>query len=211
MAAPALAVIASDVMTRDGALSYFRAGSRVKLLPPALHGDADVAVMFVGQVTEETLMSMQRLTSTASNRDLRIVLVAEGISESKLLRAVRYGLVGFVSRSDSGGMGQVLQAILSSQEGRAELPHMLVKSLIDQVRDIQGSVLDPLGLNLSGLKDREVEVLRLLADGLDTSEVADKLNYSERTIKSIVGAMTLRLGLRNRSHAIAYAIRSGAF
>ncbi|MFE6904516.1 LuxR C-terminal-related transcriptional regulator [Streptomyces sp. NPDC057717] len=208
MAAPTLAVIASDSMIRDGALTYFQASNRVKPLPPSLHGEADVAVIFVGQVTEDTLMLMRRLT--ASNPDMRIVLVAEGLSESKLLRAVRYGLVGFVARSEASGMGQVLQAVLSSQEGRAELPHVLVKSLIDQIKAIQDSVLDPLGLNLSGLKDREVEILRLLADGLDTTEVAVKLNYSERTIKSILGSMTLRLGLRNRSHAIAYAMRSGS-
>ncbi|SEG18683.1 transcriptional regulator, LuxR family [Actinacidiphila yanglinensis] len=210
MTAPAVAVIASDPMTRDGASSYFRASGRVDVLPPGLHGCADVAVMFAGRVTEETLAAMQRLTATATNRDLGIVLVAEEIGESRLLPAVRHGMVGFVHRSDSGGMEQVLKAVLSSRNGRADLPHALVRSLIDHVRALQGSVLDPLGLDLSGLKDREIEVLRLLADGLDTGEVAAKLNYSERTIKTIVGSMTLRLGLRNRSHAIAYAIRSGA-
>ena len=61
----------------------------------------------------------------------------------------------------------------------------------------------------TGLAPREVEVLRLLADGLDTSEIAHQLAYSERTVKNVVHDVTTRLQLRNRSHAVAYALREG--
>ncbi|MGP3926333.1 helix-turn-helix domain-containing protein [Streptomyces sp. 8N616] len=74
---------------------------------------------------------------------------------------------------------------------------------------VHGDVLGPMGLTPSGLEVREVEVLRLLADGLDTTEIAQKLSYSERTIKNIISGMTNRLGLRNRAHAVAFALRSG--
>jgi DNA-binding CsgD family transcriptional regulator len=62
----------------------------------------------------------------------------------------------------------------------------------------------------SGLTVREVEVLRLLSEGLSTGEVAAKLNYSERTVKYIVAGVLSRLKLRNRTHAVAHALRSGA-
>jgi DNA-binding NarL/FixJ family response regulator len=52
-------------------------------------------------------------------------------------------------------------------------------------------------------------VLRLVADGLDTAEIATKLSYSQRTIKNILHDITSRLHLRNRSHAVAYALRHG--
>jgi DNA-binding CsgD family transcriptional regulator len=45
---------------------------------------------------------------------------------------------------------------------------------------------------------------------LPTNEIAAKLNYSERTIKTIIHTMMTRLGLRNRPHAVAYAMRVGA-
>jgi len=48
-----------------------------------------------------------------------------------------------------------------------------------------------------------------LADGLDTSEIAGSLFYSERTVKNIIHDVTSRLELRNRTHAVAYAIREG--
>ena len=49
----------------------------------------------------------------------------------------------------------------------------------------------------------------MLAEGMTTSEVARRLNHSERTIKSVPHHVITRLGLRNRTQAVAYAIRSG--
>jgi DNA-binding NarL/FixJ family response regulator len=54
-----------------------------------------------------------------------------------------------------------------------------------------------------------VEVLRLIADGFDTREIASKLSYSERTVKNVLHGITTRLRLRNRAHAVAYALRNG--
>ena len=62
---------------------------------------------------------------------------------------------------------------------------------------------------MSGLTEREIEVLRLVAEGLDTAEIADKLAYSERTIKNVIHDITSRLCLRNRTHAVAWAVREG--
>ena len=52
-------------------------------------------------------------------------------------------------------------------------------------------------------------MLRLVADGYGTGEIAEKLSYSERTVKNIIHAVTARFELRNRSHAVAYALRAG--
>ena len=52
-------------------------------------------------------------------------------------------------------------------------------------------------------------MLRLVAEGLDTGEIAKELAYSERTIKNVIHDVTSRLNLRNRSQAVAYALREG--
>jgi len=70
-------------------------------------------------------------------------------------------------------------------------------------------VLTPRGLSFTGLTEREVDVLKLLADGFDTTEVATRLCYSERTVKNVVQDITRRHNLRNRTHAVAYALRQG--
>ncbi|MEU6611961.1 LuxR C-terminal-related transcriptional regulator [Streptomyces shenzhenensis] len=67
----------------------------------------------------------------------------------------------------------------------------------------------PTGLLPEELTQREVDVLRLLAEGMDAVEIANKLDYSERLIKSVIQAVVKRLELRNRTHAVAYAIRMG--
>jgi len=73
----------------------------------------------------------------------------------------------------------------------------------------RGQANSPRGLTFSGLTPRETEVLRLVADGHDTSEIAAKLSYSERTVKNVLHDLNTRLQLKNRSHAVAYAVREG--
>ena len=73
----------------------------------------------------------------------------------------------------------------------------------------RGQVLTPRGLTFAGLTPRETEVLRLVAQGDDTAEIARKMCYSERTVKSVLHDLTTRLQLRNRTHAVAYAVREG--
>jgi DNA-binding NarL/FixJ family response regulator len=52
-------------------------------------------------------------------------------------------------------------------------------------------------------------VLRLVAEGFDTADIARKLAFSERTIKTVIHDVTTRLCLRNRTHAVAWAMREG--
>ncbi len=70
------------------------------------------------------------------------------------------------------------------------------------------TLVDPPELR-TALTERERDVLSLMADGLSTREVARRMAYSERTIKNILQDLTTRLHLRNRTQAVAYALRNG--
>lgn len=59
------------------------------------------------------------------------------------------------------------------------------------------------------LSRRERDVLELLAEGYSTRDIAQRLCYSERTIKNVVQNLTTRLHARNRTHVVAYALRHG--
>jgi DNA-binding NarL/FixJ family response regulator len=61
----------------------------------------------------------------------------------------------------------------------------------------------------SELTPREEAVLRLLAQGQTTAEVAAELSYSERSVKNVIHGLTERLNLRNRCHLVAHAVREG--
>lgn len=64
-------------------------------------------------------------------------------------------------------------------------------------------------MSLSTLTAREADMLRLVSEGLDTAEIARKTSYSERTVKNVLSEIITRLHLRNRTHAVGYALRNG--
>jgi DNA-binding NarL/FixJ family response regulator len=103
----------------------------------------------------------------------------------------------------------VVAVITAAVKGEGSVPPDLLGRLLSQIGQLQRQILAPMGMGLSGMSDREIEVVRLVADGLDTVEIASKLSYSERTIKNILHDITSRLHLRNRAHAVAYALRNG--
>jgi DNA-binding NarL/FixJ family response regulator len=99
--------------------------------------------------------------------------------------------------------------VVRAAAGDGTVPPDLLGRLLEQVGRLQRQVLAPRGLTFSGLSERETDVLKLVAEGLDTAEVATKLCYSERTVKNVIHDVTTRLCLRNRTHAVAYAVRQG--
>jgi DNA-binding NarL/FixJ family response regulator len=205
----AVSVIASDPITGEGALSCLRHRPWLKLLSAGERGQADVVLILTTEVTEETLLLMEAVAARSSVPGMSIVLVTDGMQEHQVMRAVQCGLRSVLWRRESG-FEKVLEVVRSIGSGSAQMPPLVQGWLIDQVRAVQQDVLSPLGLTTSGLGAREVDVLRLLADGLDSAEIAQKLNYSERTIKNIVSGMMSRLGMRNRTQVVAHALRSGA-
>ena len=137
-----------------------------------------------------------------------VALLVTRLDDRGLLSAVEAGVGGVLRRSQAT-VGNVVSTIRSVAAGEGTLPPDMLARLLEQVGQLQRQVLAPRGLTFSGLTERELEVLRLLADGYDTAEVSGKLYYSERTVKNIIHDITSRLELRNRTHAVAYAIKPG--
>ena len=126
-----------------------------------------------------------------------------------MLAGIEAGVCGFLRRVGDAPRHTGGQGIRAVAVGDGTVPADLLGRLLSQVSLIHQQVLAPRGLSFSGLSDREVEVLKLLSDGHDTAEVARRLCYSERTVKNVLQDMTRRHNLRNRTHAVAYALRQG--
>ena len=203
-----VAVLASDPITAEGTIAYLRSRPGVQPVTGGSVHRADVILILTNWVTEQTLTMMQRAADQAASDEARFVLVGDGVREPQLLRAVSLGVVSVLPRQGTDHEA-ILRAILAVRDGRVQLPDKALGWLVGQIRAIQRNVLTPHGLTPAGLESREVDVLRLLADGLDTVEIAGRLSYSERTVKNIIHGVLSRLNLRNRSHAVAYALRNG--
>jgi DNA-binding NarL/FixJ family response regulator len=136
------------------------------------------------------------------------VLVARVIDDSTLAVAAEAGVAGLLRRTEATP-DRLVRAIVRVAAGHGEIPVDLLGRLLGQVGRLQRQVLTPRGLAFSGLTEREASVLRLVADGHDTAEIALELSYSQRTVKNVLHDLTTRLQLKNRSHAVAYAVREG--
>ena len=197
-------ITACDPVSRDGVCSQLR-GHGVELVDER-RLDADVVVVMVVDEVDEPVA---RAIRAARRRGVqRVVVVATRVDDAGLLAAVEAGANAVLRRAEA--TSQTLSAaIQAAAAGEGSLPPDLLGRLLEQVGRLQRQVLSPRGLTFSGLTEREVKVLRLLADGLDTAEVGRELFLSERTVKSVVHDVTSRLDLRNRTHAVAYALRQG--
>ena len=200
----AVHVAASDPLSRAGTSSQLR-GLGIDLVDADGVGAEVVVVVVADQVDAETGQLIRSLRLRGARR---VILIATRLDDAGLLAAVEAGASGLVRRSQATPQN-LLMAIRTAANGDGSLPPDLLGRLLDQVERLQHQVLHPRGLTLAGLTDREIEVLRLLSEGLDTNEVSQRLYYSERTVKNIIHNVTSRLDLRNRTHAVAYAIRQG--
>lgn len=198
-------VSAADPLSRVGTISQLRAAGDVVLAQEDELGDRGVALVVADDVDPETTRTIRALRRRGVDR---IALLVGRLDDKGLLAAVEAGVGGVLRRSEATPQN-LSSAIRTLAAGEGLLPPDLLGRLIEQVGQLQRQVLAPRGLTFSGLTEREISVLRLLADGHDTAEVGKELFYSERTVKNIIHDLTSRLELRNRTHAVAYAMKQG--
>jgi DNA-binding NarL/FixJ family response regulator len=198
-------VYAGDPISQAGISGHLCARPEIALVEA---GDIDRAAVAVVVVDEIDAAAAQVISAIQRDGCPRVVVVVTRLDDHGLLAAVEAGACGFVRRHES--TPEVLTAtILSAAGGNGNMPPDLLGRFLAGVRALQLDVLAPRGMSFSALNAREIDVLRLLADGLDTAEVAERLAYSERTVKNALQDVTRRHNLRNRTHAVAYALRHG--
>jgi DNA-binding NarL/FixJ family response regulator len=199
----AICVCANDPVSHAGVASQLRPRPEVILVDA---GDERVAVAVVvaDSVDDDTVQALRNLRGGPC----RSVLVVTHIDDGGLAAAVEAGVTGLVRRAEATPE-RLATAVCAAARGEGSVPGDLLGRLLAQIGKLQRQLLNPRGLRLNGLSAREVEILRLVAEGLDTAEIADKLSYSERTVKNALHDVTSRLQLRNRSHAVAYALKQG--
>ncbi|MFI5798583.1 LuxR C-terminal-related transcriptional regulator [Streptomyces sp. NPDC051677] len=200
-----VAVQAPDPLSREGAVSQLRARPEVEVREelPAVAG---TVVLLIEDTLDEAALA--RLRRIVRSEGARAVLVVGTIRETELLDVIECGVGAIVWRREATAH-RLVQAVLAAHRGDGDLPADLLGRLISQVGTMHRGAAGRPGAPSLGLAPREVDVLRLVAEGLDTGEIASKLSYSERTVKNVMHGLTTRLHLRNRAHAVAYALREG--
>jgi DNA-binding NarL/FixJ family response regulator len=203
-------VIAQDPVTFAGVAGALRDVSDVRLAPCG--GERLPEVVVVAADTGD--QPLVRTVGTLRARDTAVVAVVADLDPASLLAVVEAGAAVVVPRREATGL-RLAEAIRSAASGSGSIPAEWLRRLVakgDDACDVQrddatrpASRPEP----SQALSERELVVLRLLADGFSTAEIASELAYSESTIKLAIHELTSRLRLRNRSHAVAFALRAG--
>ena len=199
-------VFASDPISQAGVVSGLRTQPTIRLVDESALDAAVVAVVVTDAVDAECVRVLRAVQRGGVPRTL---LVAREIDDTAVVTAAEAGVGGLLRRADATP-DRLAEVIGRVARGEGDVPGDLLGRLLCQLGRLQRQVLAPRGLDVRrAQRPRETEVLRLVADGHDTAEIATSLCYSERTVKNVLHDVTTRLQLRNRSHAVAYALREG--
>jgi DNA-binding NarL/FixJ family response regulator len=198
-------VRATDPVSEAGVASQLRVQHDLEVLSSDSPTRPDVVVQVADRVDEPTA-AMIRVTRDSGGP--RVVLIVGSVDGVEVLSAVEAGVAAIVRRCEATP-DRLSTAIRAAATGDGHLPPDLLGRLLQQVGDAQRKMTSPTGLTFGGLTQRELTVLRLIADGYSTSEIATRMAYSERTIKNSIHDLVSRFHLRNRTHAVAFAVRQG--
>ena len=136
------------------------------------------------------------------NPEARILVLTSFAEDEKVFPAIKAGALGYLLKDSSPE--ELLDAIRNVYHGQSSLHPTIARKLINELKRPSDSLPTQ-----TTLTDREVEVLKLVAQGLTNQEIADKLVLSEWTVRTHVRNILDKLHLANRTQAALYALKEG--
>jgi DNA-binding NarL/FixJ family response regulator len=167
--------------------------------------DPDVILMDVRMPELDGVEATRRLIANGSRA--RVLILTTFDLDEYVYEAIRAGASGFLLKDVQPS--QLVDAIRVVAAGEALLAPTVTRRLLDRFAETlpNGAKRPPPGLDL--LTERELEVLKLLAQGLSNAELAERLFLSETTVKSHISSVLRKLDLRDRVQAVVLAYEAG--
>lgn len=165
----------------------------------------DVVVMDIRMPELDGIEATRRLAGAGVERPAKVLVVTTFNLDEYVYEALRAGASGFLLKD--APPAQLLDGIRTVHAGQALIDPEVTRRLVGRY----AARIRPTGDTSSGipLTPRELEVLRLIADGFSNSEIAAALLISQETVKTFVSRILAKLGLRDRVQAVVYAYRQG--
>jgi len=171
------------------------AGQSASLQPVPRLSELDLLIF---EVSPSSLRQVLRINTNSS---ARLLALAHDPRDPLVCELLETGVHGVLPHADLT-CEALISAVRAVVAGAAVVPAQVMPRVLHHARAT--------GWQTPGsLSDREREVLRWLAEGSDTREIASGLCFSERTVKNVVHDILMKLNCRTRAHAVALATRSG--
>lgn len=214
--AAARVVVADDqTVVREGIVMLLGLLPGIEVVGSAADGEA--AARMVAELAPDVVLMdlrMPRCDGVEATRRIRadhpgtqVVVLTTYADDDSLFPALQAGARGYLTKDADGD--EIVRAIDDVLSGEAGLSPRIQRRLLERVTEPvrarpQSSEEPP-----DGLTAREVEVLRLVADGQSNPEIARTLHVSTATVKTHINNLFAKAGLRDRTQAVRYAYRHG--
>jgi DNA-binding NarL/FixJ family response regulator len=177
----------------------------------------DVVLMDVRMPVLDGIEATRAIAQSAAAERTRVLILTTFDLDEYAFSALRAGASGFLLKDVPPA--ELVSAIRTVARGDAVVSPRITRRLLEEyaatLPDMSGDGPGAAGAGtaedaaLATLTEREREVLLAVADGLSNAEIAERLYVSEATVKSHVGRLLAKLGLRDRVQAVVFAFQSG--
>jgi DNA-binding NarL/FixJ family response regulator len=164
----------------------------------------DVVIMDLNMPGAGGVETTRRLSSLAPLS--RVVVLTISADDDDVMNAVMAGACGYLLKDSS--IQELIAGIRAASEGESLISPQIAAKVLQQLR-AQSKDTDAAATIRAELSDRELEVLKLIANGKDTAQIARELYISPKTVKNHISNILMKLQIENRIQAAVYAVRSG--
>jgi DNA-binding NarL/FixJ family response regulator len=193
------------ILTADGIDVVGEAATGADAITMVRDTRPDVVLMDIRMPETDGLEATRQIMADATTPP-RIIILTTFDLDRYVYAALSAGASGFLLKDITPE--QLVAAVHLVRAGDALLAPSITRRLIERFAPADAPNAD-LHRDLAVLSPRELDVLKLLAQGLSNAELAARLHVSETTVKTHVGRILFKLKLRDRAQAIVFAYESG--